>query len=104
MHSFTPRYKGFDRPWHCGVLYHRDARLAHPLLELLRNEGLEVGDNQPYFVSDDSDYGVPHYGERRGNLHVEFEIRQDLIASSEAQVSWGKLLGRVIPQAVSRAR
>jgi predicted N-formylglutamate amidohydrolase len=100
MHSFTPRFKGFDRPWHCGVLYHRDARLARPLLELLRSEGLDVGDNQPYFVSDDSDYGVPHYGERRGNLHVELEIRQDLIADPAAQASWGKLLGRIIPAAV----
>lgn len=104
MHSFTPRFKGFDRPWHCGVLYHRDARLAHPLLELLRDEGLEVGDNQPYFVSDDTDYAVPRYGEQRGNLHVELEIRQDLISEPGAQESWGKLLGRVIPAAVARAR
>jgi predicted N-formylglutamate amidohydrolase len=103
MHSFTPRFKGFDRPWHCGVLYHRDARLARPLLELLRDEGLEVGDNQPYFVSDESDYGVPRYGEQRGNLHVELEIRQDLIAEPSAQERWGKLLARVIPAAVTRA-
>ncbi len=103
MHSFTPRFKGFDRPWHCGVLYHRDARLAHPLLELLRDEGLEVGDNQPYFVSDDSDYGVPRYGEQRGNLHVELELRQDLIGEATAQEKWGKLLARVIPAAVARA-
>lgn len=104
MHSFTPRFKGFDRPWHCGVLYHRDARLARPVLELLRREGLEVGDNQPYSVSEDSDYGVPAYGERRGNLHLEFEIRQDLITTPEAQESWGKLLGRVIPEAVKLAK
>lgn len=104
MHSFTPRFKGFDRPWHCGVLYHRDTRLARPLLELLRSEGLEVGDNQPYHVSDDSDYGVPMYGEKRGNLHVEFEIRQDLIATPPGQESWGKLLGRVIPRAVELSR
>ncbi|MEY4549386.1 MAG: hypothetical protein RL685_5581 [Pseudomonadota bacterium] len=101
MHSFTPRYKGVDRPWHCGVLYNRDARLARPLLQLLAREGLQVGDNEPYFVSDDSDYGIPHYGERRGHLSVELEIRQDLITTPEQQVSWGKLLARVLPAAAA---
>lgn len=99
MHSFTPRFKGFERPWHCGVLYHRDARLAQRLLPLLRREGLEVGDNQPYFVSDDTDYGVPVYGEQRGHLHVELELRQDLILTAEQQVSWAELLARVFREA-----
>jgi predicted N-formylglutamate amidohydrolase len=101
MHSFTPRFKGFDRPWHCGVLYHRDPRLALALLDLLRREGLDVGDNQPYFVSDDSDYAVPRYGEQLGNLHVELEIRQDLIAQRDQQERWGELLARVLPAAVA---
>jgi predicted N-formylglutamate amidohydrolase len=103
MHSFTPCFKGFDRPWHCGVLYHRDTRLAHRLLTLLRREGLEVGDNQPYHVCDQSDYGVPHYGEQRGNLHVELELRQDLITTEAQQLSWGELLARVIRQATLEA-
>ncbi|HEY1299394.1 MAG TPA: N-formylglutamate amidohydrolase, partial [Stellaceae bacterium] len=38
LHSFTPVFKGASRPWHAGVLYNRDARLAHPLLALLRGE------------------------------------------------------------------
>ena len=29
MHSFTPVFKGVARPWHVGVLYHRDPRFAH---------------------------------------------------------------------------
>ncbi len=101
MHSFTPRFKGFDRPWHCGVLYQHDARLAHRVLELLRREGLDVGDNQPYFVSEHTDYGIPHYGEQRGNLCVELELRQDLIASAEQQARWGELLARVFHAAVA---
>jgi predicted N-formylglutamate amidohydrolase len=100
MHSFTPRFKGFERPWHCGVLYNRDRRLAAPLLDLLRREGLEVGDNQPYFVSDDSDYGIPRYGEARGNLCIELEVRQDLISSEAQQARWGDLLARVLREAV----
>lgn len=100
MHSFTPRFKGFDRPWHCGVLYNRDRRLAVPLLDLLRREGLEVGDNQPYFVSDDTDYAIPRYGEGQGNLCIELEVRQDLITADAQQARWGDLLARVLREAV----
>jgi predicted N-formylglutamate amidohydrolase len=101
MHSFTPHFKGFDRPWHCGVLYNRDARLAVPLLDLLRREGLEVGDNQPYFVSDDTDYAIPRYGEGRGNLCIELEIRQDLITTDAQQTRWGELVAGVLLHAVA---
>ena len=100
MHSFTPRFKGFDRPWDVGVLYNRDTRLAVPLLDLFRREGLEVGDNQPYFVSDDTDYAIPRYGEGRGNLCVELEIRQDLISTDAQQTRWGDLVARVLRGAV----
>jgi predicted N-formylglutamate amidohydrolase len=95
MHSFTPVFDGFVRPWHAGVLYHRDARLAHALLAALRAEpDLVVGDNQPYAVSD---YAVPVYGEQRGLLHVELEIRQDLIADAAGQEAWAERLARLLP-------
>jgi predicted N-formylglutamate amidohydrolase len=39
------------------VLYNRDPRFAQILMELLhREEGLVVGDNEPYSVTDASDY------------------------------------------------
>lgn len=102
MHSFTPRFMGVARQWHCGVLYQRDARLAKCLLPLLEREGLVVGDNQPYAVSDLGDYAVPRYGEARGLVHVEIEIRQDLIADEAGQAEWAERLSRTIPEAVSR--
>lgn len=97
MHSFTPVYLGVARPWHVGVLYHRDARMAHALRDLLMQDaGLCVGDNQPYTVSDDSDYGIPEHGERRGLPHVELEIRQDLIADEAGQREWAQRLARCL--------
>jgi predicted N-formylglutamate amidohydrolase len=96
MHSFTPRYKGVNRPWQVGVLYNRDARLAHALLRTLADEGLTVGDNEPYFVSDESDFGIPRYGEQRGHVHVELEIRQDLIAEPEGQARMSELVARAM--------
>ena len=99
MHSFTPEMNGSARPWHAGVLYQRDARLAHALLALLRAEGdLEVGDNEPYSVSDATDYAIPVHGERRGLVHVELEIRQDLIADADGQAAWADRLARLFTQ------
>lgn len=96
MHSFTPRMNGFERPWQAGVLYHRDGRFAHALREALQAEGLVVGDNQPYAVSDASDYAVPVHAEARGLPHVELEIRQDLIAGEAGQREWAQRLARLL--------
>jgi predicted N-formylglutamate amidohydrolase len=100
MHSFTPEFRGERRPWHVGVLYNRDARLARILLDLFRDENaLVVGDNQPYSVSDESDYAIPIYGERRSIPHVELEIRQDLLADESGQTEWAQRLVRSLVQA-----
>ena len=96
MHSFTPEMSGIARPWHAGVLYQRDARLAHALRDLLCADGdLVVGDNQPYAVSDATDYAIPVHAERRGLPHVELEIRQDLIADEAGQQAWAERLARL---------
>lgn len=97
IHSYTPVYLGQARPWHAGVLYHRDARLARALGAALRAEpGLLVGDNEPYSVGDDTDYAIPEYGERRGLPHVELEVRQDLIADAAGQQQWAQRLARLL--------
>jgi predicted N-formylglutamate amidohydrolase len=100
VHSFTPVYKGETRPWHVGVLYNRDARLSQILKRLLLAEGdLVVGDNEPYFVSDSTDYSIPVHAERRALPYLELEIRQDLIATETGQAEWAMRLTRLLPQA-----
>jgi predicted N-formylglutamate amidohydrolase len=102
VHSFTPTFKGVGRDWHTGMLYNRDARLARALLALLRQDPeLVVGDNEPYFVSDLSDYGVVVYGEGRGIPHVEIEIRQDLLEDEAGQAAWAKRFARLLPEALA---
>jgi len=57
--------------------YNRDRRFAGLVLDMLRREtGLSIADNEPYFVSDGTDYTIPHHGEARGLPHVEIEIRR----------------------------
>lgn len=103
MHSFTPVFAGFVRPWDIGVLYHRDRRLANALLDVLRRESdLTVGDNEPYDVGDATDWTIPVHGERRGILHVGVEIRQDLVARSQNQAAWGAGLAALLPAALTR--
>jgi predicted N-formylglutamate amidohydrolase len=100
LHSFTPVFKGAKRPWHAGVLYNRDARLAQRLLALLNVEqDLFVGENAPYMVTDASDYTVPVHAERRGLHHVLVEVRQDLIAEEKGQREWASRLSRLLPLA-----
>ncbi|MEX2200803.1 MAG: N-formylglutamate amidohydrolase [Dongiaceae bacterium] len=92
MHSFTPVFKGVKRKWQIGLLYHRDKRVAQILHELLADQGLEVGDNEPYAITDTSDYGIPVHGEQRGIPHIEIELRQDLIADEKGQREWAERL------------
>jgi predicted N-formylglutamate amidohydrolase len=96
LHSFTPVYAGVARPWHIGTLYHRDTRLPPLLLKYLGAEGdLVVGDNEPYAVSDDTDYTIPVHGEKRSLMNSGIEIRQDLIAGAAGQQQWADRLARV---------
>jgi predicted N-formylglutamate amidohydrolase len=105
LHSFTPVFKGTTRPWHAAVLFNRDPRLAHALAILLRAErGLVIGENEPYAVSDQTDYTVPVHGERRGLPHVEIEIRQDLIAEAAGQAIWAERLARLLPAAFDESQ
>ena len=102
LHSFTPVFKGVTRRWHAGVMYNRDPRFARRVLALLQNEpGLIVGDQEPYIVSDTTDYTIPVHGERRGLPHVLIEIRQDLIADATGQRAWARILARLLPPAYS---
>ena len=89
---------------HGAVLYNRDKRLAHALMHRLRGEpGLIIGDNSPYWVTDDSDYAIPVHGERRCLPHVEIEIRQDLITGAPGQEEWAERLARLLPLAAADA-
>jgi predicted N-formylglutamate amidohydrolase len=97
LHSFTPVYAGIIRPWHIGTLYHRDTKLPPLLLQWLRAEpDLVVGDNEPYAVSDETDYTIPVHGEARGLMNTGIEIRQDLLAEPAGQIEWAERLARIL--------
>jgi predicted N-formylglutamate amidohydrolase len=100
QHSMTNIYHGVKREMHAAILYNRDRRFAGLVLDVLRREaGLVVGDNEPYFVSDDTDYTIPNHGEARGLPHVEIEIRQDLVSDETGQNEWARRLTQALQNA-----
>ena len=105
LHSFTPVYAGIARPWHIGTLYQHDTKLPPLLLQLLRAEpSLVVGDNEPYAVSNTSDYAIPVHGEARGLMNTGIEIRQDLITDEAGQIEWAERLARAFSTIELRLR
>ncbi|MGH9562546.1 MAG: N-formylglutamate amidohydrolase [Terracidiphilus sp.] len=100
QHTMTDVYKDVRREMHAAVLYNRDRRFAGLVLEALRGEGgWVIADNEPYFVSDETDYTIPHHGEARGLPHVEIEIRQDLVSEEAGQTEWAQRITRALREA-----
>ncbi|PLX35906.1 MAG: N-formylglutamate amidohydrolase [Hyphomicrobiales bacterium] len=98
VHSFTPVWRGWPRPWHAGVLWDQDPRFALPLIEKLREDPrLVVGDNEPYTgaLKNDSLY---RHGTVRGIAHALIEVRQDLISDDEGVEQWADRLAPIIEE------
>jgi len=96
IHSFTPVWRGHSRPWHAGLLWDCDDRLARPLLQGLRGFGDNVvGDNEPYDGALRGDTMFDH-GTLPGLAHVLIEVRQDLIATPEGVEHWAQRLASLL--------
>lgn len=88
VHSFTPRMNGSDRPWHIGILWNRDGRVARRLIAALGAEpGLVVGDNLPYSGREIA-YTLNTHAGAVGLAHVGLEVRQDLVAGAAGVAAW----------------
>ncbi|HEX5997937.1 MAG TPA: DUF1244 domain-containing protein [Hyphomicrobiaceae bacterium] len=96
IHSFTESWKEHPRPWHVGVLWGDDARLARPLLDAFYAEGdLIVGENEPYSGQLEGDCLWQH-GDLRGLPNAIVEIRQDLIRDATGQAAWSERMYRIV--------
>ena len=97
IHTFTPHMAGEARPWHIGVLWNRDPRIAEPLIETLAqpSHNLVVGDNKPYSGKQYAHTLDIHAG-AYGNANCAIEIRQDLVQSEDQIQGWANLLAGII--------
>lgn len=102
VHSFTEHMNDFDRPWHFGVLWDQDEKLARQLLEnfdAVRSAdepSLVVGDNEPYRASEPLGYSLVEHAAEQSVEMALIEIRQDLIRNSAGQRWAADIIYRVV--------
>lgn len=104
VHSFTQQLKGGPkRPWHIGLLYAADARLARGMADVLQDhKDLCVGENEPYGGHLPGDAIARHaIAHQRANLLIE--LRNDLIETEADQQAWAARLAPMLQEAAIRA-
>lgn len=105
IHSFTPKLNGSARPWHFGVLWDQDPRVARPLIEALRaNPGVVVGDNEPYSARDHFDFSQEFHASSAGIPSALVEIREDLIRDRAGIELYADMLGDALAGVVANLR
>ncbi|WP_102105866.1 N-formylglutamate amidohydrolase [Roseovarius mucosus] len=103
VHSFTPQLRGRPpRPWHIGLLYAADERLAKPLLARLAQEpDLCVGDNEPYSGHLPGD-AIARHAIAYERPNVLIELRNDLIETPAQQTAWALRLAPILQEVAAQ--
>lgn len=100
IHSFTPEMNGQKRPWHIGILWNRDERVALPLIEMLRSDNPElvIGDNQPYSAKEGPEFNntIERHAESRGLPSVMVEFRQDMVNTAAGAQKMAQIFLRAL--------
>jgi predicted N-formylglutamate amidohydrolase len=97
MHSFTPIYFGEARHVEVCVAWRKDDRVARLVLPKLEADGRwRVVANDPFVITPQGDYGIPHQAEARGLPCVMIELRQDLVERADDARAWGERLAAII--------
>lgn len=96
LHSFTPEMATCDkhRPWEVALLYNKDDRAARHAIRLFGEQGLTVGDNEPY-SGKDLNATMNRHAEAHGRPYLALEVRQDLIATRAEQSRWAQMIADV---------
>lgn len=97
VHTCTPVFDRIVRPWHVGIMWDRDPRIAIPLMENLGGmDGVCIGDNEPYSGRHPHDFTVDFHAEPAGLPHVGIEVRQDLVSDDEGARTWAGILASAL--------
>ena len=97
VHSFTPVYFGTPRPVEFGVIHDADPALAMAILRAARQQTrLHCDLNAPYSAKDDVTHTLRLHATPYGLPNAMLEIRNDLIASPEAEQAMADQLAPVL--------
>lgn len=96
IHSFTPKLETSDtpRPWEVALLYNQDDRAAQHAIRLFGEQGLTVGDNEPY-SGRQLNATMDRHAEARGLPYLTIEIRNDQIATEAGQARWATMIADI---------
>jgi predicted N-formylglutamate amidohydrolase len=96
LHSFTPKLATSEeeRPWEVALLYNQDDRAARHAIRLFGEQGLTVGDNEPY-SGRDLNATMNRHAEAHGRHYCAIEVRQDLITTRAEQSRWAAMIADV---------
>lgn len=97
LHSFTPALESdssTERPWEVALLYNDDEEPARYAIRLFAEQGLRVGDNEPY-SGKQLNATMNRHAEAHGRRYIAVEVRQDQIATEAGQARWASMLSDV---------
>ncbi|ABC63475.1 N-formylglutamate amidohydrolase [Erythrobacter litoralis] len=96
LHSFTPSLETSDeeRPWEVALLYNQDDSAAQHAIRLFGEEGLTVGNNEPY-SGKELNATMDRHAEAHGRHYLTVEIRQDLITNEADQARWAAMIADI---------
>ena len=99
VHSFTPVYFGQRREVEFGLIHDADNRLARAIAA--QDTGLVTRLNAPYSAADGVAHMLARHATPLGLPHAMLEIRNDLIATPEAQAEMAARLAPAIRAAIN---
>jgi predicted N-formylglutamate amidohydrolase len=101
VHTCTPVFAQVVRPWHIGIMWDKDPRIALAMMEKLKlNEAVCFGDNEPYSGRHTHDHTIDFHAEPAGIPHVGIEVRQDLVRTPEGALKWAGILADALQNAL----
>lgn len=100
IHSFTPQMDGRARPWHVGFLTRRSGATALSLMASIRRQDptMSLALNEPYQITEDTDWFIPRHAETRDLHHCLIEIRNDQLRDAAGIDRWARLLATSITE------
>ncbi len=99
VHSFTPVYRGVERPWHIGIIHDEYDQVAAPLISGLQAlDQFCVGINEPYSPADRVYYTLERHASAHGLAAVMIEIRNDLITNTKEEKTWAGILSVLLQE------
>lgn len=101
VHSFTPVFHGKPRAVEFGVIHDADPALALALMQAAHMLPLVTRLNEPYSAADDVTHTLRLQATPYGLANVMLELRNDLIATPEAELAMAAHLAPVLHRAIA---